>query len=83
MGTGAPVYATTADLIQRIYGAECAVMKNARHRRTCFNYGFKDAPDSFQTAKLYMYLPAAETVKASFAGVELTGKVEAEARMRM
>ena len=39
-------------------------------------YGFKDVRTD-SSGKLYMYLPASEAVKASFGGVEFTGKVEA------
>ena len=40
------------------------------------SYGFKDVRTD-SSGKLYMYLPASEAVKASFGGVEFTGKVEA------
>ena len=43
-----------------------------------YNYGFKDA----QTAPngvVYMYLPAADLVKATFSGINYEGKVEADA----
>ncbi len=39
-------------------------------------YGFKDVRTD-SSGKLYMYLPASGTVKASFGGMEFTGKVEA------
>mgnify|MGYP000949685294 CR=1 FL=1 len=75
-GTGAPVYATKADL-SSVYGAD-GVIKNASIDVPSCNYGFKDA----QTAPngvVYMYLPAADLVKASFSGINYEGKVEADA----
>ena len=69
---GTPVYYTTADLT-RIYENNTLVEKAGIERSS---YGFKDVwTDS--SGKLYMYLPASEAVKASFGGVEFTGKVEA------
>ena len=75
-GTGAPVYATKADL-SSVYGAD-GVIKNASIDVPSCNYGFKDA----QTAPngiVYMYLPAADLVKATFSGINYKGKVEADA----
>lgn len=75
-GTGTPVYATKADL-SSVYGAD-GVIKNASIDVPSCNYGFKDA----QTAPngvVYMYLPAADLVKASFSGINYEGKVEADA----
>ncbi|WP_294340260.1 YDG domain-containing protein, partial [uncultured Clostridium sp.] len=75
-GTGVPVYATKADL-SSVYGAD-GVIKNASIDIPSYNYGFKDA----QTAPngvVYMYLPAADLVKATFSGINYKGKVEADA----
>ena len=75
-GEGAPVYATKADL-SSVYGAD-GVIKNASIDVPSCNYGFKDA----QTAPngvVYMYLPAADLVKATFSGINYEGKVEADA----
>ena len=75
-GEGSPVYATKADL-SSVYGAD-GVMKNASIDVPSCNYGFKDA----QTAPngvVYMYLPAADLVKASFSGINYEGKVKADA----
>lgn len=75
-GEGSPVYATKADL-SSVYGAD-GVIKNASIDVPSCNYGFKDA----QTAPngvVYMYLPAADLVKASFSGINYKGKVEADA----
>ena len=75
-GEGAPVYATKADL-SSVYGAD-GVIKNASIDVPSYNYGFKDA----QTAPngvVYMYLPAADLVKATFSGINYEGKVEADA----
>lgn len=75
-GTGVPVYATKADL-SSVYGAD-GVIKNASITIPSYNYGFKDT----QTAPngvVYMYLPAADLVKASFSGINYKGKVEADA----
>ena len=75
-GTGAPVYATKADL-SSVYGAD-GVIKNASIDVPSCNYGFKDA----QTAPngvVYMYLPAADLVKATFSGINYEGKVVADA----
>lgn len=75
-GTGAPVYATKADL-SSVYGAD-GVIKNASIDVPSCNYGFKDA----QTAPngvVYMYLPAADLVKATFSGINYEGKVKADA----
>ncbi|MFR3987780.1 MAG: YDG domain-containing protein, partial [Clostridium fessum] len=73
-GTGVPVYATKADL-SSVYEAD-GVIKNASIDVPSCNYGFKDA----QTAPngvVYMYLPAADLVKATFSGINYKGKVEA------
>ncbi|WP_273401214.1 YDG domain-containing protein, partial [Clostridium sp. AF02-29] len=73
-GTGVPVYATKADL-SSVYEAD-GVIKNASIDVPSYNYGFKDA----QTAPngvVYMYLPAADLVKATFSGINYKGKVEA------
>ena len=75
-GTGVPVYATKADL-SSVYGAD-GVIKNASIDVPSYNYGFKDA----QTAPngvVYMYLPAADLVKATFSGINYEGKVKADA----
>ena len=75
-GTGAPVYATKADL-SSVYGAD-GVIKNASIDVPSCNYGFRDA----QTAPngvVYMYLPAADLVKATFSGINYEGKVVADA----
>lgn len=75
-GTGTPVYATKADL-SSVYGAD-GVIKNASIDVPSCNYGFKDA----QTAPngiVYMYLPAADLVKATFSGINYEGKVKADA----
>lgn len=69
---GKPVYFTTADLTG-IYENNTLVEK-ARIEGS--SYGFKDVRTD-ASGKLYMYLPASEAVKASFGGVEFTGKVEA------
>ena len=69
---GKPVYFTTADLTG-IY----------EHNTLVEQAGIEGSSYSFQdvrtdaSGKLYMYLPASEAVKASFGGVEFTGKVEA------
>ena len=69
---GNPVYYTTADLTG-IYENNTLVEKAGIAGSS---YGFKDVRTD-SNGKLYMYLPASETVKASFGGVEFTGKVEA------
>ena len=69
---GNPVYYTTADLTG-IYENNTLVEKAGIEESS---YGFKDVRTD-SNGKLYMYLPASETVKASFGGVEFTGKVEA------
>ena len=69
---GNPVYYTTADLTG-IYENNTLVEKAGIEGST---YGFKDVRTD-SSGKLYMYLPASEAVKASFGGVEFTGKVEA------
>lgn len=69
---GNPVYYTTADLTgihEKDAPVETAKLED-------ISYGFKDVRTD-SNGKLYMYLPASETVKASFGGVEFTGKVEA------
>ena len=71
-GNGNPVYYTTADLTG-IYENNVLVEKADIEGSS---YGFKDVRTD-SSGKLYMYLPASETVKASFGGVEFTGKVEA------
>ena len=71
-GNGNPVYYTTADLTgihEKDAPVETAKLED-------ISYGFKDVRTD-SNGKLYMYLPASETVKASFGGVEFTGKVEA------
>jgi len=71
-GNGNPVYYTTADLTG-IYENNTLVEKAGIEGST---YGFQDVlTDS--SGRLYMYLPASEAVKATFGGVEFTGKVEA------
>ena len=70
-GNGNPVYYTTADLTG-IYENNVLVEKADIEGSS---YGFKDVRTD-SSGKLYMYLPASETVKASFGGVEFTGKVE-------
>ena len=69
---GKPVYFTTADLTG-IYENNTLVEKAGIEGSS---YGFKDVRTD-SSGKLYMYLPASEAVKASFGGVEFTGKVEA------
>ena len=69
---GNPVYYTTADLTG-IYENNTLVEKAGIEGST---YGFKDVRTD-SNGKLYMYLPASDAVKASFGGVEFTGKVEA------
>ena len=69
---GNPVYYTTADLTG-IYENNTLVEKAGIEGSS---YGFKDVRTD-SSGKLYMYLPASEAVKASFGGVEFTGKVEA------
>ena len=71
-GNGNPVYYTTADLTG-IYDNNTLVEKAGIEGST---YGFKDVRTD-SSGKLYMYLPASEAVKATFGGVEFTGKVEA------
>ena len=71
-GNGNPVYYTTADLTG-IYENNTLVEKAGIEGSS---YGFKDVRTD-SNGKLYMYLPASEAVKASFGGVEFTGKVEA------
>ena len=69
---GNPVYYTTADLTgihEKDAPVETAKLED-------ISYGFKDVRTD-SNGKLYMYLPASEAVKASFGGVEFTGKVEA------
>ncbi|WP_294340572.1 YDG domain-containing protein, partial [uncultured Clostridium sp.] len=71
-GNGNPVYYTTADLTgihEKDAPVETAKLED-------ISYGFKDVRTD-SSGKLYMYLPASEAVKASFGGVEFTGKVEA------
>ena len=69
---GKPVYYTTADLTG-IYDNNTPVGDASIEESS---YGFKDVRTD-SNGKLYMYLPASEAVKASFGGVEFTGKVEA------
>ena len=71
-GKGNPVYYTTADLTG-IYENNTLVEKAGIEGSS---YGFQDVRTD-SSGKLYMYLPASEAVKASFGGVEFTGKVEA------
>ena len=71
-GKGDPVYYTTADLTG-IYENNTLVEKAGIEGSS---YGFKDVRTD-SNGKLYIYLPASEAVKASFGGVEFTGKVEA------
>lgn len=71
-GKDDPVYYTTADLTG-IYENNTLVEKAGMEGSS---YGFKDVRTD-SSGKLYMYLPASEAVKASFGGVEFTGKVEA------
>lgn len=71
-GDGNPVYYTTADLTG-IYDNNTLVEKAGIEESS---YGFKDVRTD-SNGKLYMYLPELEAVKASFGGVEFTGKVEA------
>ena len=73
-GKDDPVYYTTADLTG-IYENNTLVEK-AGIEGEGSTYGFKDVRTD-SSGKLYMYLPASGTVKASFGGVEFTGKVEA------
>ena len=68
---GNPVYFTTADLTG-IYENNTLVEKAGIEGSY---YGFQDVRTD-ANGKLYMYLPASEAVKASFGGVEFTGKVE-------
>ena len=72
-GNGNPVYYTTADLTgihEKDAPVETAKLED-------ISYGFKDVRTD-SNGKLYMYLPASETVKASFGGVEFTGTVKAD-----
>jgi len=69
---GNPVYYTTANLTG-IYENNTLVEKAGIEGSS---YGFQDVRTD-ASGKLYMYLPASEAVKASFGGVEFTGKVEA------
>lgn len=69
---GNPVYYTTADLTG-IYENNTLVEKAGIEGSS---YGFQDVRTD-SNGKLYMYLLASEAVKASFGGVEFTGKVEA------
>ena len=69
---GNPVYYTTADLTG-IYENNTLVEKAGIEGST---YGFKDVRTD-SSGMLYMYLPASKAAKASFGGVEFTGKVEA------
>lgn len=71
-GKNDPVYYTTADLTG-IYENNTLVEKAGMEGSS---YGFQDVRTD-ASGKLYMYLPASETVKASFGGVEFIGKVEA------
>ena len=71
-GNGTPVYYTTADLTD-IYDNNTLVGDASIEESS---YGFQDVRTD-SSGKLYMYLPASEAVKASFGGVEFTGKVEA------
>ena len=71
-GDGNPVYYTTADLTG-IYDNNTLVGDASIEESS---YGFQDVRTD-SNGKLYMYLPASEAVKASFGGVEFTGKVEA------
>lgn len=71
-GNGNPVYYTTADLTgihEKDAPVETAKLED-------ISYGFKDVRTD-SNGKIYMYLPESEAVKASFGGVEFTGKVEA------
>ena len=72
-GDGNPVYYTTADLTG-IYDNNTLVGDASIEESS---YGFKDVRTD-SNGKLYMYLPASETVKASFGGVEFTGTVNAD-----
>ena len=71
-GNGTPVYYTTADLTG-IYDNNTLVGDASIEESS---YGFQDVRTD-SSGKLHMYLPASEAVKASFGGVEFTGKVEA------
>ena len=71
-GNGNPVYYTTADLTG-IYENNTLVEKAGIEGSS---YVFKDVRTD-SNGKIYMYLPVSEAVKASFGGVEFTGKVEA------
>ena len=71
-GNGTPVYYTTADLTG-IYDNNTLVGDASIEESS---YGCQDVRTD-SSGKLYMYLPASEAVKASFGGVEFTGKVEA------
>ena len=73
-GKDDPVYYTTADLTG-IYENNTLV-KKAGIEGEGSSYGFQDVRTD-SNGKIYMYLPASEAVKASFGGVEFTGKVEA------
>ena len=70
-GKNDPVYYTTADLTG-IYENNTLVEKAGIEGSS---YRFQDVRTD-ANGKLYMYLPASEAVKASFGGVEFTGKVE-------
>lgn len=69
---GNPVYYTTADLTG-IYENNTLVEKASIEGSS---YGFQDVRTD-SNGKIYIYLPASEAVKATFGGVEFTGKVEA------
>ena len=71
-GNDKPVYYTTADLTG-IYDNNTLVGDASIEESS---YGFKDVRTD-SNGKIYMYLPESEAVKASFGGVEFTGKVEA------
>ena len=71
-GKGNPVYYTTADLTG--INENNTLVEKAGIEGS--SYGFKDVRTD-SSGRLYMYLPASEAVKASFGGVEFTGKVEA------
>ncbi len=72
-GNGNPVYYTTADLTG--INENNTLVEEAGIEGS--SYGFKDVRTD-SSGKLYMYLPELETVKASFGGVEFTGKVKAD-----
>lgn len=71
-GNGLAVYYTTADL-STVYKANSKV-ENASLQDV--SYGFKDVQTD-SNGKIGIYLPASDSVKATFDGIHYNGKVEA------